>query len=99
MQSAGHYQIKIRQICGDVDRKTMHGAPASNPHSDGGEFVFAHPNPTFTFHSLGYDAEIGGRTNENLLQAPHKLAHITLARLHMHNRITDDLAWTLVRDV
>src|SRR5206468_8087365 len=88
--------IKRRKIAAHVQRKTVHGDPMTNTYANGSNLAVADPDSGERFTSRSGNAVSGEKLNEQSLEPPQILVQILTTSAEIDNRISHQLAWSMI---
>ena len=100
--AAGHDQVEEAKVGRNIQRKAMAGHPARNPHANGrqlGAPARARPDAGQPLDPSRVYAEIAGRTNQHFFEIAHITMYIAPIGTKVDDRISHELAGSVVRDV
>lgn len=108
-ESARHDQVEVRQVGIDVQGETVHRHPPRDPDADRRDLASplavpvirptADPDPRGARIPSRRDPETSERVDDRLLQEPNPLMDPDPESVEVHDRIDDQLTWTVVGDV
>src|SRR5882762_5584430 len=99
LNPAGDDAIEVRQISGDVEGKPVPGNPLLHVNADARDFLAAGPHARESRVALREDAEHVERLDQRLLERTQIPMQVLLVGAEIENRITDELAGPVERDV
>ena len=98
-----HNEVKEAQVGRNIVGKSVRSDPAAQVHSQSGEFFFArrsaHPNTMLLSQALSHDSKIRRRLNHDFLELLHIPANVPAMIRQVQDRISDDLAGAVIRNV
>src|SRR5215471_5425794 len=91
-QSAGNDVLKIAEVGIDVERETVRGYPPADVYADGCDFASAGPHADQIGYASGFDAVIGERIDEGLLDGMDVGADVALPFAQIEDGVANQLA-------